>query len=149
LIARLRAQPEGSSTWITYDGRDAAAQAVARDLAAAFESAHWRVRSLSAARIALKPGLMLMAAAEPTQACQAVADAIQATGLPLTIGSGYREFAAERVRANPSYSELPSAELRSGSGFRTGGWPPAVGSPQAQSCDDSARGCVGHVRMCF
>jgi tetratricopeptide (TPR) repeat protein len=108
IVARLRAQPADSSTWITYDARDAAARALATDLAASFEEAHWRVRSVTAASIPLKPGVLLLAApAEPSVACHAVRQAIEASGLPLTFGSGYRDFSAERLRSNPTYQALP------------------------------------------
>ena len=107
LVTRLGTAPAGSATFITYDARDERAHALATDLAGAFEDAHWRVRRIAAAGIALKPGLMLLAAAdEPSAACQIVRLAIEVSGLPLSFRSGYREFATERKRADPNYQAL-------------------------------------------
>jgi tetratricopeptide (TPR) repeat protein/4-amino-4-deoxy-L-arabinose transferase-like glycosyltransferase len=103
---KLLTLAEPSSTWLVYDGRDAGARELARDLARVFELARWRIEGLTAAKLPLKPGIHVFAAAEPTRQCRAVADALQAAGFEPTFGSGYRAFIEERKQANPSFLGL-------------------------------------------
>jgi tetratricopeptide (TPR) repeat protein len=110
LIARLAGEPVGSATWISFDGRDEGARALARDLGQAFEQAHWKVAQLAAAPMALRPGLSLFAAGEATPTYTAVDDALQAAGLEAHSATGYLDFARDRAAHDPSYHGLTFAE---------------------------------------
>jgi len=103
-IAALSGQPQGTPTWIAFDGRDAAARAFAQQLGAAFESAGWTVRGVVETSFPLRSGLFVFAADEtPSPAAAAATAALEAAHLPATVASGYREYANERRRADPNW----------------------------------------------
>jgi len=103
-VTSLSTQPPGAPVWIVYDARSPSAKALAQDLAAAFESAHWTVRRLAPAAIPLRQGLFFFAADDPpaTEAA-AVRQALTAAHLQATLGTGYRSFAADRQRSDPAW----------------------------------------------
>jgi tetratricopeptide (TPR) repeat protein len=108
-VARLAMEPAGSATWISFDGRNEGARAFARDLASAFQAAHWTVAQLTAAPIALRPGLTLFAAAEATPTYTAVSDALRAAGLESHSATGYLDFLRDRTATDPNYRGLTLA----------------------------------------
>lgn len=103
-VAALAGQPRGTAAWITFDARDPAAHALARQLAAAFESAGWSVRGLGEAPFPLRPGLFVFAADEnPSPAAAAATAALAAAHLQATVAAGYRAYASDRRRADPNW----------------------------------------------
>ncbi|MBX3026166.1 glycosyltransferase family 39 protein [bacterium] len=104
-VATLAAQPPGTGAWIAFDGRDAAARTLAQQLAAAFTAAGWSVRGMSEAPFPLRAGLFVFAADEtPSPAAAAVTTALEAAHLPAAVASGYRDYATDRRRADPTWS---------------------------------------------
>ena len=103
-VAALGNQPQGTPAWIAFDGRDASARALAQQMADAFESAGWKVRGLTAAAFPLRAGLFVFAADEnPSAAAAAATAALEAAHLTATVASGYRDYAADRLRADPKW----------------------------------------------
>ena len=110
LLASLSTQQAGTPAWIVYDSRYPSAEALARQLAAIFEEAHWSVRPLARAGFALRPGLFLFAADDPPSASSAaVSDALSAAKFTPTIGSGYRAYVEEHRRADPNWHGISFA----------------------------------------
>jgi hypothetical protein len=104
-VAALGEQPKGTPAWLTFDGRDPGARAFAQQLAAAFESAGWTVRGLGEAPFPLRAGLFVFAADEtPSPAAAAATNALAAAHLTASVASGYRDYAAERRRADPNWA---------------------------------------------
>lgn len=104
-VAALAGQPQGTSAWLVYDGRDAAARALAEQLRDAFQAAGWSVRGLAAAPFALRAGLFVFAADEtPSPAAAAATAALEAAHLPAAVAAGYRDYAADRRRADPKWA---------------------------------------------
>jgi len=108
LIARLASEPPGT-TWLSYDARDPAAQRMANDLAAAFKDARWTVRSVTPIGFPIRPGIFLFVADEPSATTQAVDEALDRAGLTHTLGTGYRDFSADRRRADPNWKGIDFA----------------------------------------
>lgn len=106
LKKKLSAAPPDSATWIVYDARHPSAEALARELSRAFGEAGWQVRKLAPAGIALKAGVHVFAAEEPSAACRAVADALGAAGFSPMFGTGYRPFVEERRRTDPNFAAI-------------------------------------------
>jgi len=102
LQARLQQQP-GSTAWISYDGRDAGAQALANDLVATFRTAGWQVADAGPVSFPLRPGLFVFVADQPSAATQAVTEGLTAGGLTHTFASEYRSYSDERRRADPNW----------------------------------------------
>lgn len=110
LRTALAARPAGDAAWIVFDDRDAGARALAGQLGTAFSAAGWRVHGPEAARFPLRPGLFVLAADEPpSPAAAAATAALEAAALPATVASGYRDYAAERRRADANWTgfDLP------------------------------------------
>lgn len=102
--AALAGQPPGTAAWIAYDGRDAAARTLAEQLRDAFIAAGWSVHGPAVAPFALRAGLFVFAADEtPSPAAAAATAALEAAHLPAAVASGYRDYAAERRRADPRW----------------------------------------------
>jgi tetratricopeptide (TPR) repeat protein len=115
LVAKLSDASPDTPAWLVYDARDPAAEAFAKQLAAAFEEAGWSTRRLSAAAFPLRPGLFLLAADEPpSPSATMVANAFDAAELKAKIGTGYRAFAEERRRSQPTWRGI---ELEPGQDF--------------------------------
>jgi tetratricopeptide (TPR) repeat protein len=103
-IGALAGPPPGTPAWIAYDPRDADAHSLAQDLASAFREAGWTVRRMSEIPFAIRAGIFIMAADDPpTDAATAATNALAAAGLNATVGTGYREYSAERRRSDPSW----------------------------------------------
>jgi tetratricopeptide (TPR) repeat protein len=104
MVAQLAKRPAAAATWILYDTRQPSAEALARQLASAFEAAGWSVRRLAGAPVPLRAGLFVFAADDPPpQALATIASALAAAQLHPTTASGYREFTAARRRADPNW----------------------------------------------
>ncbi|MEO8602535.1 MAG: hypothetical protein ABI629_08170, partial [bacterium] len=102
LLGHLREQ-SGATAWIAYDGRDGGAQQRANELAATFRDAGWQVAPPAPVNLAIRPGLFVFVAEEPSPAAQAVTDGLNAAGLTHTFASGYREYSEEKRRADPNW----------------------------------------------
>lgn len=104
-IGALGGQPPGTAAWITFDGRDPAARALAQQLGAAFGAAGWSVRAISESPFPLRAGLFVFAADDtPSPAAAAATAALEAAQLHASVASGYRDYAADRRRADPSWA---------------------------------------------
>jgi tetratricopeptide (TPR) repeat protein len=104
LLSTLSTQSPGSPTWIAYDGRDPSALALAKQLAAVFEAAGWKVRKLAEASFSVRPGLFLLQADDPpSAAASTVEKALDAAQLQPTVGAGYRAYAEGRRRADSTW----------------------------------------------
>jgi len=106
-VGRLASEP--SATWIAYDPRDAGAERLARELASAFEEARWTVRSLAPVNFAAHSGLFVMVGEEASETTRAVDEALGRAGLEHKVGTGYRDYSAERRRADPSWRGIEFA----------------------------------------
>jgi tetratricopeptide (TPR) repeat protein len=103
-MSNLAGPPAGTPAWIAYDPRDAAAHSLAQDLASAFKEAGWTVSGMKEITFSMRPGVFMMAADDPpTDAATSVTNALNATGLNATVGTGYREYSEERRRTDPNW----------------------------------------------
>lgn len=103
IVAAL-GEGRGSPVWITASGVDPSAIARADELAASFTRAGWTVRGLTRTTIRPRPGVFILAADEVPQAYVDIARrALVAGGMTPTVGTGYRDFYAQRSRENPSW----------------------------------------------
>jgi hypothetical protein len=75
LVARLASQPSGA-TWIVYDGRDAGAERLAKELAAAFGEAHWSVKNVGPVKFPVRAGIAVMVADVASATTQAIDEAL-------------------------------------------------------------------------
>jgi len=110
--AKLGSIPAGSAAWLLFDGRDAAARALAADLASTLERNQVHVADLREAPVALRPGMSLFAAAEATPTYTTLAAALTAAGFEPRTATGYREFLRDKQREDPNYAGLPLTETQ-------------------------------------
>ncbi len=102
VVARLARQAPAAA-WIAYDARDAAAQRLAATLSAAFQAAGWNVRSFAPVTFAIRAGLFVLVAEDPSNTTRAVSEALEVAGLNHTLGTRYREYSAGRRRSDPRW----------------------------------------------
>lgn len=111
MLAKLRAttSPERPVWFATYAGNSEAAS-FRLALQTIFEEAGWEVRGNAQVNFQLKPGLHLMAAdEEPPQYVLDAGDALDAAGLKITVGRGYRVFFEEKKKENPNWNGVSLA----------------------------------------
>lgn len=107
-IARLAGQAPAAA-WIAYDARDPAAQRLAAALSTAFKEARWSVRSLAPVTFAIRAGLFVFVAEDPSDTTRAVSEALDVAGLNHTLGTRYREYSAGRRRSDPRWQGVEFA----------------------------------------
>jgi hypothetical protein len=105
IVNRLAAVSAGSPVWFSTFVQDAKAAALQRELEDVFLQAGWEIRGDEPAPFRIKPGLFVFFAdREPPGYALAARDALQAAGLPVTGGSGYRQYYKEMKRKNAAWN---------------------------------------------
>lgn len=92
-----------SSAWIEYDARDASARSLAEQLGAAFEEAHWKVRTLRPSTFPLRAGVYLLIAEAASRTTNAVSKALVGAGVHHTEAEDYRAYGERRQREDPNW----------------------------------------------
>jgi hypothetical protein len=114
LVEGLRTVPDGpvrKRVWFTVTYGDPRAAVFQTELARAFEEAGFSVARVHSAGFPIRPGLyFMMADEEPTEDVGAIGAALEAAGLTLTTGRGYRAYYEERKRADPAWNGFPMAD---------------------------------------
>jgi hypothetical protein len=105
----LRTQPAGTTAWLAASDRDPAGLARAEELRAIFNEAGWRVPAVQRTPFQPRAHLLLLAADDqPPASVVAVRTALEAAGLEVEIGAGYRAFLDQRRAVG---GRAPSLEL--------------------------------------
>lgn len=98
----LRTQPAATPAWLAASDRDPAAVARAEALREIFLEAGWRVPAVQPTPFQPRAHLLLLAADDPPPpSAVAVQDALEAAGLEVEVGTGYRAFLARQRAAGP------------------------------------------------
>jgi hypothetical protein len=75
-----------------------------------FEQAGWKVSTQTITGMVLKPGIAMLAAEEvPAPWVDVVHQALEAGGLTVTYGTGYRPYYEEKKLQDPKWVGLPIA----------------------------------------
>jgi hypothetical protein len=102
MIAALQARPAGTMAWLAASGSEPTALARADDLRAIFVEAGWRVAAVQHTAFPLRAGLLLLAADDSPQASvTAVRAALDAAGLEVELGAGYRRYLEHQRARRP------------------------------------------------
>lgn len=110
LVTRLRAAPEGSPAWLAASGQDRDALARAEQLANVLAGAGWAVHPVQRTPQRNRPGYFLFVGGDEAPAyVDVLGGALKEAGLNPTVGVGYRAYAAEQSRANPSWTGIAFA----------------------------------------
>jgi tetratricopeptide (TPR) repeat protein len=110
ILDSLAATPTGSPIWFATDIRDPNAVALQREIEDVFLQAGWQLRGNRPVRFRLKPGIFVfMADADPPQYAIEARAALEAAWLPLTVGTGYRDYYQQMKRRNPGWNGIEMA----------------------------------------
>jgi hypothetical protein len=101
--SKLSAEP-GKKVWFVRQPNDPEAESFQRELEAVFQESGWEIAGSSEASYRIKAGLYLyMANDEPAAHVAAALTGLQATGLELSAGRGYRAFYEAKKKEDPSF----------------------------------------------
>jgi len=111
MLEVLRAESgNGRKIWFAVTPGNAEIAALKIDLEAIFKEAGWEPRTQTVTGMNLKPGLFFMAAEEEPPAYVGTASkALEASGLPVKTGSGYRAYYQEKTREDPKWAGIAMA----------------------------------------
>jgi hypothetical protein len=94
--------------WFVIGPGDPETQALADALRGTFEQAGWKSETQTVTGMVLKPGIAMLAADEEQPLwVGSVQRALDASGLQVKYGSGYRPYYEEKKRENPSWVGVP------------------------------------------
>jgi membrane-associated protease RseP (regulator of RpoE activity) len=106
MIEKLGVTP-GSPVWFATIPNNPEAAAFQKALQGVFEEAGWQVRGNAAVQFPMKPGIFVFAAdEEPPDYLSSVNEALEAAGLTVTSGRGYREFVRQKKEEKPDWVGL-------------------------------------------
>ncbi len=105
MLAALREDnPSTRKIWFAVLPNNPESTALKNSLEAVFKEAGWESKTQTVSGMRLKPGLFVMSAEEePPDYIDTVVKALEASGLPLTKGSGYRAYYEEKTRTDPKW----------------------------------------------
>ena len=112
MIERLggRGTTQAHPVWFATVPNNPEAAALQRTLQGIFEEAGWQVGGNTPVKFAMKPGIYLFAAEEePPEYVGMAHEALEAGGMSVTAGRGYREFYRQKKEENPSWIGLEMA----------------------------------------
>jgi hypothetical protein len=96
--------------WVVLSPGEGEPQELERALRSVFEEAGWKVETQTITGMVLKPGVAMLAAdEEPPLWVGSVQRALDASGLPVKYGSGYRPYYEEMKSKNPKWVGVPIA----------------------------------------
>jgi len=94
--------------WLSVSPGDPETAALKDEITKLFEEAGWTVQTTTVTGVRLKPGLvLLLAAEEPPPYTDVVVDAFEASGLEVKTASGYRGYHDEMKQQNPQWPGIP------------------------------------------
>jgi hypothetical protein len=100
----------GRKVWFAVEAGDGEPQALERELNAIFKQGGWKVETQPVTGMVLKPGVAMLAAdEEPPLWVASVQHAMDASGLAVKYGSGYRAYYEEMKSKNPDWVGVPIA----------------------------------------
>ncbi len=95
---------QGQEAWFETQANDPEADAFQRELKAVFREAGWEVVDSSEAGYAIKAGIYLfMADDEPAAQVSVVLRGLEAAGLDVVAGAGYREYYQKKKQTDPNF----------------------------------------------
>jgi len=96
--------------WFAVAPGEGEPQALERALRSVFQEAGWKVETQTITGMVLKPGIAMLAAdEEPPLWVGSVQKALDASGLAVKYGSGYRPYFEEMKSKNPNWVGVPIA----------------------------------------
>lgn len=106
MLEKLGATP-GAPVWFAVVPNNPEAADFQKQLQKVFEEAGWQVKGNTVVRFPMKPGVFVFAAdEEPPDYLSSVNDALEAAGLTVTSGRGYREFVRQKKEEKPDWVGL-------------------------------------------
>ena len=106
MIEKLQLTP-GAPVWFAVVPNNPEAANFQKQLQTVFEEAGWQVKGNTVVRFPMKPGVFVFAAdEEPPDYLGSVNDALEAAGLTVTSGRGYREFVKQKKEENKDWVGL-------------------------------------------
>jgi tetratricopeptide (TPR) repeat protein len=110
-LSTLARSGPGHPVWFATSVQDADSVALQSELQRLFRSAGWNVRANAAVSFRLKPGVFFFAAdANPPQYAVDARAALEAAGLDVAGGTGYRSYYQEQKQTNPSWRGFDMAD---------------------------------------
>ncbi len=109
MIERLGGRGSSSThpVWFATTPNNPEAAAFQRALQGVFEEAGWQVRGNLPLRFPMKAGVFVFAAdEEPPEYVTMAHEALEAGGITVTAGRGYREFTRQKKAENPNWTGL-------------------------------------------
>lgn len=109
-MLQILADPSVSErrVWFAVGPGDAEALALEKALRSVFEQAGWTVSTRTITGMVLKPGVSMLAAEEESpEWVGVVQQALDASGLTVKYGSGYRPYYQEMKQKNPAWVGVP------------------------------------------
>jgi hypothetical protein len=109
MIERLggRGTTQAHPVWFATVPNNPEAAAFQRALQKVFEEAGWQVRGNVPVRFPMKPGVYVFAAEEePPEYVSQAHEALEAGGITVNAGRGYRDFYKQKKEENPSWVGL-------------------------------------------
>jgi hypothetical protein len=106
MMEKLGATP-GSPVWFAVVPNNPEALDYQKALQKVFEDAGWQVRGTTVVRFPMKPGVFMFAAdEEPPAYLSSVNDALEAAGITITSGRGYRDYVRQKKEEKPDWVGL-------------------------------------------
>lgn len=103
-----RERGNNRTMWLSVGPGDPETAALKDDITKLFEEAGWKVQTTNVTGVRLKPGLvLLLAAEEPPPYTDVVVDAFESSGLEVKTASGYRGYHDEMKQQNPQWPGIP------------------------------------------
>jgi hypothetical protein len=106
MIERLggRGTTQAHPVWFATVPNNPEAAALQRTLQGIFEEAGWQVRGNAPVRFQMKPGIYVFAAdEEPPEYVAQAHEALEAGGITVNAGRGYRDFYNQKKEENPTW----------------------------------------------
>lgn len=105
---------QSNPVWFATVPNNPEAAAFQRALQSVFEEAGWQIRGNVPVRFAMKPGVYVFSAdEEPPEYVSQAHEALEAGGITVNAGRGYREFYKQKKAETPSWVGLELAEDQS------------------------------------
>ena len=95
---------QGRTVWFSIQARDSEVAAFQTELEAVFREAGWEIGGTSNAGYRIKAGIyVFMADEEPATHVATALRGLEAGGLTVVAGTGYREYFKERAAQDPNF----------------------------------------------